>query len=192
MTESDNKRTPMENVVKLHGQLATKDLWTSALAKAVVNAMPLVGSFGGALSTLSTSKLSSAERKEKHETMAEEQTALVKELIDSGIDPVAFDVLMSNEMNRRLKLQFGMAFLGLTTLFTAASYSIVILNGVYTWNISEVAITSLIIETPIQFIGLLYIIARNLFPERTAENAGISHLAERPPAPKKSAEPINE
>jgi hypothetical protein len=33
-------------------------------------------------------------------------------------------------------------------------------------GISDVAITALIVETPIQFIGLLYIIVRNLFPQR--------------------------
>jgi len=93
----------------------------------------------------------------------------LKELTESGIDPAAFDSLISNEIDRKLKVQFGIVFLLLTFLFTAASYSIVILDGIYQWNISQVAITALIIETPIQFIGLLYIIARNLFPQRTAD-----------------------
>ena len=95
----------------------------------------------------------------------------MKELTDSGIDLVVFDTLLSNEIDRRLKTRFGLAFLALTFLFTAASYSIVIFDGIYEWKISEVAITALIIETPIQFIGLLYIIARNLFPH--SEKNGI-------------------
>ena len=64
-----------------------------------------------------------------------------------------------------------MAFLALTFLFTMGSYSIVVLDGIFKWNISQVAITALIIETPIQFVGLLYIIARNLFPQRSGEDS---------------------
>lgn len=104
-------------------------------------------------------------RAERKKSLEEQKTALVKELINSGIDPLVFDALLSNEIDRRLKIRFGIAFLLLTFLFTAASYSIVIFDGIYDWKISEVAITALIIETPIQFIGLLYIIARNLFPQ---------------------------
>ena len=109
-------------------------------------------------------------RAERKKSLEEQKTALVKELVDSGIDPVAFDVLLSNEIDRRLKIRFGIAFLLLTVLFTAASYSIIIFDAIYEWKISEVAITALIIETPIQFIGLLYIIARNLFPQ--SKNSG--------------------
>lgn len=70
-----------------------------------------------------------------------------------------------------MKVQFGVTFLVFTFLFTAVSYAIVVLDGVYKWGISPVAITSLIIETPIQFVGLLYIIARNLFPNAPALKA---------------------
>ena len=89
---------------------------------------------------------------------------LVKDLLRSGVDPALFDSLLSNEINRRLKVRFGAFFLGITFVFTAASYSIVILNSVFGWKISEVSITALIIQAPIQLIGLLYIVARNLFP----------------------------
>ncbi len=144
-----------------------KALWVTALAKAVSFPTP----FGALLNELyDIRSFSSRKRAEKKRTIAEEKAKLVKELIESGIDPAAFDVLISNEINRKLKVQFGIAFLVLTFLFTAASYSIVIFDGVKQWNISEVAITALIIETPIQFIGLLYIIARNLFPHRINEN----------------------
>jgi hypothetical protein len=101
----------------------------------------------------------------QRKSVEEQKTALVKELLEAGIDPLVFDSLLSNEIDRRLKVRFGIAFLTLTLLFTAASYVIVILNAIYNWGIPTVAITALIIETPIQFIGLLYIIARNLFPQ---------------------------
>lgn len=90
--------------------------------------------------------------------------ALVRALLQHNIDPMVFDRLMSFEQDRYLKRRFGYAFLLLTTIFTAGSYLIVVFDGVFDWGISDIAITALIIETPIQFIGLLYIIARNLFP----------------------------
>lgn len=101
---------------------------------------------------------------EKRKSLEERKIGIVKQLLESDIDPNLFDVLLQNELDRRLKVRFGFAFLVLTVLFTAASYAIVICDGVYNWDISETAITALVIETPMQFIGLLYIIARNLFP----------------------------
>jgi hypothetical protein len=98
-------------------------------------------------------------------SLEERKSELVRQLLASGIDPMLFDALLSNEIDRRLKTRFGIAFVALTAVFTAASYAIIILNGMLQWGISEIAITGLIIETPIQFIGLLYIIARNLFPD---------------------------
>jgi hypothetical protein len=113
-----------------------------------------------------------SKRAEKKKTVQERTTALVKELSESGIDPVMFDVLLSNEINRRMKLHFGVTFLVFTFIFTTVSYAIVILDGIHKWGISKVAIASLIIETPIQFVGLLYIIARNLFPHYTSPEIG--------------------
>ncbi len=133
---------------------ASKDLWMSALAKVVAISIPVTGSLVGSLLDIRSIEFSPTKRAEKRKTLAEEKAVLVKELIESGIDPAAFDVLISNEINRKLKVQFGIVFLVLTFIFTAASYSIVILDGVFEWNISQVAITALIIETPIQFIGL--------------------------------------
>lgn len=101
-------------------------------------------------------------------TVEERKLDLIRELLELDVDPEVFDVLLQNETDRRLKVRFGCVFLFLTFLFTTASYGIVVLDGVYEWNISQVAITSLIIETPIQFVGLLYIIARNLFPQTEA------------------------
>jgi hypothetical protein len=115
--------------------------------------------------------LFSDKAKQKKKSLEQEKHLLVKQLLESDIDPVAFDVLLSNEINRRLKVKFGMAFLILTLFFTSVSYAIVILDGIYKWGISDIAITALVIETPIQFVGLLYIIARNLFP-----NCGNEHI----------------
>lgn len=90
---------------------------------------------------------------------------VAKELKEAGIDLLQFDILQSSELDRKLKRSFGYLFLILTLFFTAASYLIVVFNSINGWHIPEKAITALIIETPIQFIGLLYIIARNLFPQ---------------------------
>lgn len=98
-------------------------------------------------------------------SLEEKKLELVKELSKAEINPEMFDLIISNEIDRRLKVRFGTVFLILTFLFTTASYSIVVFDGIFKWNISQVAITALIIETPIQFVGLLYIIARNLFPQ---------------------------
>lgn len=106
---------------------------------------------------------------ERKKSLAEEKTELMRELAKLDVDPETFDTLLTNELDRKLKVNFGIAFLVLTCLFTVASYAIVILDAIYNWGISEIAITALIIETPIQFIGLLYIIARNLFPQARSE-----------------------
>jgi hypothetical protein len=90
---------------------------------------------------------------------------LLQSLSQSGINPRLFDFLLSNELDRELKRQFGIAFLAATVFFTLLSYAVIMLNSVQKWGISDGAIMALIVETPIQFIGLLYIIARNLFPQ---------------------------
>lgn len=102
---------------------------------------------------------------EKKKTMEENKVDLVKSLVESGIDFKKFDCLITNEINRRLKIRFSIIFLIFTFVVTAASFMIVIFDGIYSWNISQVAIIALIIEIPIQFIGILYIIAKNLFPK---------------------------
>ena len=104
-------------------------------------------------------------KEEYKKNLEEKKIDIIRQLLESDIDPQLFDILVQNEVDRRLKVRFGVVFLVLTFLFTTSSYAIVILDGILKWNISNVAITALIIETPIQFIGLLYIIARNLFPQ---------------------------
>jgi hypothetical protein len=105
----------------------------------------------------------------KQEELLQQRMLLMKELIDAGIDPSLFDMMLARELDRALKKKFGWAFLGATVGFALLSYGIIVFNGIYTWNISSTAITALIAETPLQFIGLLYIIARNLFPQSTVE-----------------------
>ena len=109
-------------------------------------------------------------KKEKRRTMEEKKVELVKTLVDSNIDLHVFDSLITNELNRRLKINFGVTFLIFTFIITIAAYLIIIFNAIYKWNISQIAITVLIIEIPLQFIGLLYIIAKNLFPEVKEKN----------------------
>ena len=117
---------------------------------------------------------------ERSKTLEQEKSELVTKLLASGIDPLVFDSLLSNEIDRRLKTRFGIAFVFLTFLFTTASYAIIVLNGPMILNISSVAITGLIIETPIQFVGLLYIIARNLFPEGKSKQPNAPATVARP------------
>ena len=80
------------------------------------------------------------------------------------VDPVIFDILLNNETNRRLKKNFGIAFVSLTTLFALISYGIIIFAAVYQWQLPPVSLIALAVEAPLQMIGILYIMARNLFP----------------------------
>ena len=106
--------------------------------------------------------------KKESKSIEQKKTELIKDLISSGIDPVLFDSLLTNEINRRLKIRFGTLFIVLTCFFTLLSYAIIVFDALFKWGISEIAITALIIETPIQFVGILYIIARNLFPSESS------------------------
>jgi hypothetical protein len=112
-----------------------------------------------------------------------EQLQLLQDLTAAQIDPTLFDLMLSSELDRTLKKQFGIAFFVATLAATAASYAVIILNAINHWAISDIAITALIVETPIQFIGLLYIIARNLFPQRQmAAEARAAATTARPAA----------
>lgn len=157
MSQNDKKEQIESNPPFSKEQIVSiNKITTPLLAKAAANIIS-----GSSFITFPNLVLSS----EKKKTLAEEKTELMKELAKIDVDPEVLDSLIANELDRKLKVNFGWAFLILTCLFTIASYSIVILDAFYLWGISEVAITALIIETPIQFIGLLYIIARNLFPQ---------------------------
>ena len=128
------------------------DILVPSLSKGIFDLIPSNGS-----------QFNTKEGKKK--SIEEKKVELVKSLVEAGIDLKIFDSLITSEINRRLKIRFGVTFLIFTFIVTVASYLIVILDAVYKWGISEVAITALIIEIPIQFIGLLYIIAKNLFPD---------------------------
>ena len=80
------------------------------------------------------------------------------------VDPIIFDVLMSNEVNRLLKVRFGVSFIVITTVFTLASYAIIVLASIYAWKMPAAAMTALVVQAPLQMVGILYIMARNLFP----------------------------
>ncbi len=153
----NSKKTKQKESESLASDIVTiSKITTPLLAKAAANIIS-----GSSLIQFPDIVLSS----EKKKSLAEEKTELMKELAKLDVDPETFDTLLTNELDRKLKVNFGIAFLALTCLFTVASFAIVILDAIYNWGISEIAITALIIETPIQFIGLLYIIARNLFPQ---------------------------
>ena len=91
----------------------------------------------------------------------------------AGIDPETLNQHRDSEFNRNMKSSFGIAFLLITIGFTSLSYYIVVFNVTNNWKIPDAAITALVIEAPIQFIGLLYIIAKNLFPtpQKASKNA---------------------
>jgi hypothetical protein len=97
--------------------------------------------------------------------LVEQAVPLLQELSAEKVDPELFDRLLSNQVDRLLKLIFAKLFFWATVAFTVVSYLVIILNSLLNWGIGQIAITALIIETPLQFIGLLYIIARNLFPQ---------------------------
>src|SRR6266498_6047985 len=112
-------------------------------------------------------------KSETAKSLEQQKSELVANLVAANIDPLVFDSLLANEIDRRLKIRFGVVFVALVVLFTTASYAIVVLNGPMGLKISDIAITGLIIETPIQFVGLLYIIARNLFPDMGGTKASL-------------------
>jgi hypothetical protein len=130
-------------------------------------------------SLLSTSIKWGRRKQENALEFRKEQMMLLQELTKSGIDPRLFDLMLTTELDRKLKARFGVAFYVATVIFTSASFMIVVLNGIFKWGVSDVAITGLIIETPLQFIGLLYIIARNLFPQPK-----IAPVEDKKPKPK--------
>jgi hypothetical protein len=133
----------------------------------------------------STSYIDLFSAKEKTVDIRQEQMELLKSLSEAGIDPRLFDLLLSTELDRNLKKRFGIAFFLATIFFTLLSYGMIVGNSIFKWGISDIAITGLIIETPIQFIGLLYIIARNLFPHPIIKKEpGASN---RPAKPKRHA-----
>jgi len=149
----------------------SKKALTALLAKDIVNNIDMKpGILGVNLQTLN--RTFRAKGKADYESKKNEYLEILKKLEEYDIDPVMYNMLEQNETDRKLKKEFGQQFIILTIAFTLLSYAIVILDGIRGWHISPTAITALIIETPIQFIGILYIIARNLFPQRSSEKAG--------------------
>jgi len=92
------------------------------------------------------------------------KTEQLIKMLSESMGPKTFDTVLTIEIDMALKKRYAMVFCWMAALFSLLSYAVVILDAVLSWGISDLAITALIIETPIQFVGLLYIIARNLFP----------------------------
>lgn len=108
----------------------------------------------------------------KSRTKNKTSDELLKDKRDFIIDLKKHDIDISTlqqflkaESDREMKEQYGIRFLFFAGVFSAISYFIICINDKWGLNIPKYAITALIIEVPIQFIGLLYIVARNLFPK---------------------------
>jgi hypothetical protein len=125
---------------------------------------------------------------EKKVNLQQQQLELLKSLTEAGVDPQLFDRLLSTEVDRMLKVRFGIAFFVATVVFTLLSFAVIVFNSIYKWGISDIAITGLVIETPLQFIGLLYIIARNLFPQTPLQKSEAIKAVTRKTKPKTTAQ----
>jgi len=102
---------------------------------------------------------------EKPEPEASESAAPKKEESKTQpVDPVIFDILVTNETNLRLKKNFGIAFIVITCLFTLISYGIIVCASIWEWKIPSAALTALVVQAPLQMVGILYIMAKSLFP----------------------------
>lgn len=110
--------------------------------------------------------LSKEKRIKKREERLENAAKRLNELHKNGVDLIAYEKHLNNELNRRLKKQYGAWFFVLTFVFSTVSYSVVIFESIYDWGIPDAALVALIIEIPIQFVGILLIIANNLFPKK--------------------------
>lgn len=108
-------------------------------------------------------------KKSDHE-IEEWKIDILNQLKKADIDLLQFDILLNNGINRNLKKNFAKNLICLTIFFTISSYLILILNSPKIWalGIPEHALTAFIIEIPIQFVGILYIIAKHLFPDHTS------------------------
>jgi len=107
-------------------------------------------------------------KRKREEAIAKRNEALLdffESLQNSGINPNTVQTYLNDELNRNLKKRYGNVLLIFTAFFSAVSLTIIILNSVFEWGISDIAITALIIELPIQLVGMLYIIVSNLFPK---------------------------
>ena len=103
-------------------------------------------------------------------SLDEEKLRIAKELQDAGIDLQVFDVMLSNEIDRNLRKNFAWVFAIAAIVITLASYILIILNYSKKWGIHDAVMTAFIIEVPIQFIGILYIVAKDLFPSALGKN----------------------
>jgi hypothetical protein len=99
-----------------------------------------------------------------HITAVEVPAANIEEDKRQPVDPVIFSILVTNETNMRLKKNFGIAFIIITCLFTLISYGIIVAASIWDWKMPPAALTALIVQAPLQMVGILFVMARNLFP----------------------------
>lgn len=127
----------------------------------------------------------------EYETSVRSIIVIMSVAKESGLDlsASAIEDILTTQHDRSLRSRFAIYAVTLSVAFSLLSYAVVILNSIFSWGISAIAITALIIETPLQFIGLLAIITINLFPgippggsrrERIFDRVG---PASPPPAP---------
>lgn len=107
--------------------------------------------------------LSRRDSDNERKLLVEEVLVKLKQL---DIDPALWDRIVSNQVDRELKKKFGRVFILMAFFFTSLSYAVIIFNSILSWNIPETAMTALIIQAPLQLIGILLVMARNLFPEK--------------------------
>lgn len=73
---------------------------------------------------------------------------------------------IKDKTDRRLKIGFGIIFTFFTIVFTFISYAIIILNYQKHIGIPDYIIAGLVVKIPFEFIGILYIITRHLYPTK--------------------------
>jgi hypothetical protein len=69
-------------------------------------------------------------RREHALNLRQEQLVLLQNLTLAGIDPRLFDLMLTTELDRNLKKQFGVAFLVTTVVFALLSYGVIVINSV--------------------------------------------------------------
>jgi hypothetical protein len=100
MPDQDESSQP-KKVFLSHGR---KEALVNTFVKALAN---VTLATSGVPSTFTFDKESSEKTKV---SLREEQLRLLQNLSSTGIDPRLFDLMLSNELDRNLKRQFGVAF----------------------------------------------------------------------------------
>jgi len=113
-------------------------------------------------------------------SISDEKVRALAKLSKIGVDPHIYEVMLNNHHQRDLRSKYGLLFFVYSCVATAVSYVVVILNASLGWGLSDLVLSSLVIQTPIQILGLLFIIARSLFPRQmpTGKASSIASMVE--------------